>query len=903
MKPDKLIALFLSAAAIVAYGSDWYVDANFGNDAWDGTTASIPTQEQIEAGGAIAGPRRTLHAMMSDDKVVAGDTVWAAEGDYNEGGLVNGTLKTVNRVQVKAGVKLAATGSRDATFITGSGGTGTGAYTNGAARCVYFLAAPEGVDYGRGIVKGFTLREGRTGDSGEHGGASTGAGLLVECNFENNGCKSNSGRGGTMNGGTALRCKFVSCENGYHGFSKTKIIDSLVDDEVGFYQNCSAYNCTFSGNGYLRQGGKSYNCLYIGNGASISSQNANDSNSYHYNTFSYYGFYDGSTIDDKCRAVNSDTAPYDTATFSPSVSSQVIDGGDLANYAMATNGWKQAWLDECGKDYYGGERVVNGKIDVGCGEFQGMDRPYVMKITDEDNALVVEGAEIGEEQFGEDFDREVTFSRKLTSEKLLAGVDVNGVFYSFGGTTDDYPVTVSLKWKFGFDYVIKAVYEEDQRHWYVNPTGNDENKGYHIKCPRRTLDKAMELAKENAGHIVHAAAGIYKEFPEGVTAASRVTVKAGVGLVADEWPFKETVIEGAKDTTSGEADQNGNGPNAVRCVYVNEGGYVKGFKLTCGRTKLGDSGAAPCGGGALLLGGALIDCEVTGNGCAYRGRGVSVSNQGDIKAADGTVIRCHIHDQVCGNYEINNGTVVDSRVQGSGSYTYYGNGLILNSTMLGYSLRSNMSRLRILNTYLHNATAVGDNNAYCTNCVFVKSFDEVDDEHIGCDEASCRFSVPMDDNLDENFRPKSAESPLVDFGDRALYDANFPKKWVQFKDVDFAGGQRIYNGKIDVGCGEYDWRGDFASLLGSKVAVTEMGPDVTANGESGIVVPEGESISLSMPPRASGRTTKYELVYTPDGGEQTVVTEVSAEAFSYTLAGPCIVQSLTRNGNFTITIR
>jgi len=124
MKTNKMIVSAVAAVAVMSsWATDWYVDAVNGNDQWDGSTATVPTQEQIEAGGTVAGPRKTLHAMMSDDKVVAGHTVWAAEGDYNEGGTVYGTYKTVNRVQVKAGVKLVASGSRDNTFITGSGGS------------------------------------------------------------------------------------------------------------------------------------------------------------------------------------------------------------------------------------------------------------------------------------------------------------------------------------------------------------------------------------------------------------------------------------------------------------------------------------------------------------------------------------------------------------------------------------------------------------------------------------------------------------------------------------------------------------------------------------------------------------------------------------------------------------
>ncbi len=912
MKTNKMIVSAVAAVVVTgAWATDWYVDAVNGNDQWDGSTATVPSQEVIDAGETIAGPRRTLHAMMSDDKVVAGHTVWAAEGDYNEGGTVYGTYKTVNRVQVKAGVTLRASGSRDNTFITGSGGSysddsSQNAYSNGAVRCVYFIDPPTGADYGGGIVKGFTLREGRTGSTGEHGGASTGAGLLVECDLVNNGC-GHASRGGTMNKGTALRCKFTSSNRGYLGFTSTRIIDSLVVSVQPFYQSCSAYNSTFSGNSYFRQDGKSYNCLYIGAGAKDSNQNANGGTSHHYSTFSFYKFYDGCTlVDDNCRVVNDKTAPYDPATFRPLVSSQTIDGGTLENYALATNGWKQAWLDECGKDYYGGERVVNGKIDVGCGEFQGMDRPYKLAISDDDNALVIDGAEIGEKQIDEDFNKELTFLRKLTSEKLLAGIEINGEFYSFGGTTNDYPVTASLKWKFGTDYVIKAVYEENQKDWYVSPTGDDANPGYHIQCPRKTLDKAMELAKENAGHIVHAAAGIYDKFSEGYTARSRVTVKEGVGLVADEWPLKwplkETIIVGASDT-SAEADGKGNGPGAVRCVHVKSGGYVRGFKLVGGRTVKGDDTSAR-GGGAYLAGGAVIDCEITDTGCAHRGRAVYASDTASV------ILRCHIHDTVCGSYDIYNGKLVDSYAVGndtSNYYTFYGSGRILNSCVLGGHARSSSENFTVINSYLKLVSEAGSSKIYCTNCVFTSSRDGAvtTESKDSCflDEATCRFSAPIADNMDENFRPKTNVSPLVDAGSRELYDKYFPSEWAQFKDMDVAGGQRIYNAQIDVGCGEYDWRGDFALMLGTKAVVSEMGPNVTTDSMSNIVIPEGDSIALSMPPRSEGRTTKYELTYTPEGGERTVVTEVSSDAFSYTLAGPCTVQSLTRSGSFANTIR
>ena len=98
IKLSRIFATVLAmAVATAAYGTDYYVDANNGDNGWDGTTATIPTAEQVEAltqaGEPIPGPRKTLHAMMSDSRVAVGDTVWAAEGDYNAGRVFRGVRR------------------------------------------------------------------------------------------------------------------------------------------------------------------------------------------------------------------------------------------------------------------------------------------------------------------------------------------------------------------------------------------------------------------------------------------------------------------------------------------------------------------------------------------------------------------------------------------------------------------------------------------------------------------------------------------------------------------------------------------------------------------------------------------------------------------------------------------
>ena len=180
----------------------------------------------------------------------------------------------------------------------------------------------------------------------------------------------------------------------------------------------------------------------------------------------------------------------------------------------------------------------------------------------------------------------------------------------------------------------------------------------------------------------------------------------------------------------------------------------------------------------------------------------------------------------------------------------------------------------------------------------------IKDARTSYDPDTCSFSAATADNLDANMRPMTASSVLVDAGNKALYDQWFPSKWVQFKtNCDRTGGQRIYNGQIDVGCGEYDFRPDFAAMLGEKAVISEMGPNVTTNAVPNVVVPEGDSITVAMASKGSGRETRYELVYTPEGGSPTVISESSAEGFSRTLDGACTIQSLSGYVGFMFLLR
>ena len=77
-----------------------------------------------------------------------------------------------------------------------------------------------------------------------------------------------------------------------------------------------------------------------------------------------------------------------------------------------------------------------------------------------------------------------------------------------------------------------------------------------------------------------------------------------------------------------------------------------------------------------------------------------------------------------------------------------------------------------------------------------------------------------------------AGSVAIDAGDASQTPASLG-------DTDLAGGQRVYNGAMDIGCFEFDWRPKYAAILGKGLAVTAASPEVYAVGENAVAVPGG----------------------------------------------------------------
>ncbi|MBR2839452.1 MAG: hypothetical protein IKE55_11745 [Kiritimatiellae bacterium] len=418
---------------------------------------------------------------------------------------------------------------------------------------------------------------------------------------------------------------------------------------------------------------------------------------------------------------------------------------------------------------------------------------------------------------------------------------------------------------------VEAVYSTN---WYVNANvdadkgvvGDDANDGFTPETPKRTLEKIMEVDLD-AGDVVHAAPGVYDQGSmtakyavfgdngDSITPV-RVCVDGGIALVGDEGAEK-TVIKGEWAPTSNEIPYGGGSP--MRCANVAAGGRIVGFTLTGGSTPYASNSGESVqynGGGVLApwagrtsSGVPLVQDCIISNNWAGRGGGAmggvfkNCMFVNNYSKEDGNanyrsqMENCLISmnhgksDSACvvrfpygmANVTMAEDNITDSTGQPTKYFIYdydtYKSG-IYNSIVMGGS--GNSSRMA------------------ATNCLFVSGITHASEGLWG----SCEKVTTEALKFDASCRP-AVDSPAVDAGANAFV----------LSPTDLAGGQRIYNGTVDIGCYEYDWRGDYAAAIGGGVKVERASEGVTLLAGA-VHVPDGGIVAGSWPaPRARARYT------------------------------------------------
>lgn len=357
----RIIKSIIASSAVlcslcVHAGKNYYVDAENGNDLWDGSTSVEPTPEQ-QLLDPIPGPKKTLAAAMAIPGLTSGDIVYAAEGSYTSETMENSSA--LYRVVVPQGVRLIASGKAENTYIVGEsspvGTEGNDGLGNGpgAVRCAY-------LDKNAHII-GFTLTGGRTPTTARGAACSGGAvygtrayNYVTDCIVSNNmayyyggafhkfsvltrcviaGNRAYGDIGNSMSGGIAYGCFCKDSGSGAHFF------------------DTKSYSCTFVGPGMSVRYGSTYNCI------SLVADGQGGANTKIYN--SYLVSVSAGVDTNDCVKTTVGALALDE-NGRPGLNSIAIDAGNPNYYSISDMG---------DTDIYGTPRILNGVIDVGAYEY------------------------------------------------------------------------------------------------------------------------------------------------------------------------------------------------------------------------------------------------------------------------------------------------------------------------------------------------------------------------------------------------------------------------------------------------------------------------------------------------------------------------------------------------------
>ena len=805
--------------------------------------------------------------------------VHAAEGTYDEGGKMYDSSSTgchTNRVCIIEGKNVRIKGAgRGRSFIVGKSDTASEGTRNGmgpaAVRCVM-------IDYDTyGCVQGFTLQDGYSDYSSEntdnrrYSGGLCWAGrvdsrqhALVDCELVGG----KAFRGGVLYGGSLVRCIVRGHETPswvYGGALRECTVENCL-----FYGNdwgsanmpevnyVSFFGCTMTSDlrSPVNQGSSSLkldNCIVraVKAGgdpvAGVASLN-NVSNTV------FWGYTSVSGSDTIVRAnpkfADESADDYRLRTDSPAI---------LSGFESSADQWLRVQTDVNGKPVV----IRDGKIVPGAVqdfvEVVSVTAPAVGSFDVTGDTVL----EIGET---------VTVTHTADASRQFLGISVGGELLTGNSYTytsaSPYAADGSIK----PPVVVAAQYSTN---WYVNAnTGNDGNVGFTPETPWRTLAKLQAMKSVFwTGDVVHAAAGDYNDGSVLTTVKhsfnknysqlpSRVEVPPGVTLVADEGP-DVTFITGE----SGSGNY-GMGAGAVRCASICNGGRLERFTLRGGRTfNDTNDGDQFCGGGVfasnptavsncgVVYGCVITNCVAQRGGAVRNGRAVNCRILGcgaEACAPAGSTswfLGCYI-DGCKYSAQLMRESYFVGNCTFSGNQHNDGRSAV-SEVATGYGGVVNCVFLNKLTSFRKNAPD------HYKGCKFLATGITDPEQRASLGEGCEEFASAAAFGLDAEGRPLSKTAGTVD----CAVDAMTAFATNCFAGVDIAGTQRIYNCRMDAGCYEYDWRGEYSDDLG--VTVTKADPQVIET--AGDVLVKDGTLVYAFPNNMSGRNARYEVPFTVTG--------------------------------------
>ena len=152
--------------------------------------------------------------------------------------------------------------------------------------------------------------------------------------------------------------------------------------------------------------------------------------------------------------------------------------------------------------------------------------------------------------------------------------------------------------------------------------------------------------------------------------------------------------------------------------------------------------------------------------------------------------------------------------------------------------------------------------------------------------------------IDSECRPLSGNL-CIDAGSNLIYTTKFPLNDPVL--LDLCGTNRIYNGRIDIGCCEYDWRGIYSQDLAKKdVSVVAASAGVRETEGKRVSLSDGDSLTAALRTEIPGPVcygvqaqvtgSGTLTVSLPDGSETTVVAADGDRTVSFRASqSPCNV--------------
>lgn len=395
--------------------------------------------------------------------------------------------------------------------------------------------------------------------------------------------------------------------------------------------------------------------------------------------------------------------------------------------------------------------------------------------------------------------------------------------------------------------------------WHVDErNGDDGNSGYTAAEAKKTLATAAALLAKgdtlwvHPGHYTNGAAA---HGSADLLVSNRVVVKEGTTVISTDGP-EQTFIFGAPATI--DPDEDGCGTNAMRCAYVEKNARLSGFTLTGGRTHHAnpdntseDGYGSAVAGFARSYGCVVENCIISNNyarfgttfkcdlfGCRVTDNTASIGSA----VRQGNAFGCWI--------DRNYGSPVISYPQLIWNCTLTrGNQVSKTSTSLPMSVANPVDDAVIRNSFFGGAVNVTSARSSITYSVVHSNGGTINADVV------TNGLIRIDTNTQQfeaDGTPKFGANVCIDAGDASL-NTNV------LGNVDLRGFQRVMNGRMDIGCFEADWRGNYAQALAggrSGFAVTSADEQVVLEEGSPLVVKDGtlaaEWTNTSGKPRLYG---------------------------------------------------